>query len=66
MNPSTEKKQAHRHGEQTCDCQGGGSEVDWEFGFSRCKLLHLERISEECIAQGTISNHLWCTLWQIM
>ena len=24
MNLSTEQKQTHRHGEQTCDCQGGG------------------------------------------
>ena len=30
MNLSTEKKQTHRHVEQTCDCQGegGGSEMD--------------------------------------
>ena len=30
MNLSTEKKQTHGHGEQTCDCQGGegGSKVD--------------------------------------
>ena len=33
----------HRHGEQTCICQGGGvSGLDGEFGVSRCKLLHLE------------------------
>ena len=25
MNLSTEKKQTHGHGEQTCGCQGGGS-----------------------------------------
>ena len=24
MNLSTEEKQTHRHGEQTCGCQGGG------------------------------------------
>ena len=31
---STEKKQAHRLGNQTCGCQGGGtgSGMDWEFG----------------------------------
>jgi len=23
--------------------------MDWEFGVSRCKLLHLERISNEII-----------------
>ena len=24
MNLPTEKRQTHRHGEQTCGCQGGG------------------------------------------
>ena len=33
-----------RNKEQTCGCQGEmyGGEVDWEFGLSRCKLLHGE------------------------
>ena len=32
---STEKKQIHRQGEQTCSCQGegGGSGMDWELGL---------------------------------
>jgi len=49
MNPSAEQKQIHRHGEQTCGCQGGGGGdgVDWEFEVSRCKLFHLEWISNE-------------------
>ena len=34
----------HRHREQTCGCQGG-SVMDGEFGVGRCKLLHLEWIS---------------------
>ena len=38
MKLSTEKKQTHGLGEQTCGCQGGGSEMDWEFEVSRCKL----------------------------
>ena len=44
MNLPTEKKQIHGLGEQTCGCQGGegGSMLDWEFGASRSKLLHLE------------------------
>ena len=35
--------------------------MGWEFGLSRCKLLHLEWISNGIcfIAQGTISTHLW-------
>ena len=60
---STEKKQTHGHGEQTHGCQEekGGKEMDWEFGISRCKLLHMEWVSNEIplyIAQGTVSNHL--------
>ena len=42
MNLSTKEKQAHRHGEQNCACQGGGSGMGWEFGVSICKVLHLE------------------------
>ena len=40
--------------------EAGGSGMDEEFGVSRCKLLHLEWISNEMlhIAQGTISNLL--------
>ena len=55
MNLSTEKKQTHGHGEQTCGCQGGwgGSGTDQEFGFSRCKLLHLEWISNEILLYST-------------
>ena len=51
MNLSTELKQTHRHNEQTCGCQGGmgGSGMDWEFGVSRCKLLHLEWMSNEVL-----------------
>ena len=49
MNLSTEKKQTHGQGEQTCGCQGGGSGMDWEFGVSRCKRLHLEWISNEIL-----------------
>ena len=53
MNLSTEKKQTHGLGEQTFDCQGGGSGVDWEFGVSRCKLLPLEWISNEILLYST-------------
>ena len=41
----TNQNQTHGQGEQTCGCQGGGSGMDWEFGVSRCKRLHLEWIS---------------------
>ena len=54
-NLSTEEKQTHRHGEQTCGCQGGGgrSGMGWEFGVSRCKLLHLEWIRNEVLLYNT-------------
>ena len=37
----------------------------WEFGVNRCKLMHLEWISNRsyCIAQGTVFSHLcWSTM----
>ena len=48
-NLSTEKKQNHGHGEQTCGRQGvgGGSGMHWEFGVGRCRLLHFGWISNE-------------------
>ena len=57
-NLSTEQKQPHRH-KQTYGCQGGGgvegggSGMDREFGVSKCKLLHLERISNEVLLCST-------------
>ena len=44
------------HREQTCGCQGGeGSEggMDWEFGVSRCKLLHTEWINNKVLLYST-------------
>ena len=41
--------------------EGIGSGMDWEFGVGRCKVLHLEWISNEVllyIAQGAISSLL--------
>ena len=55
MNLSTEKKQTHGHGEQTSGCQGGGtgSGIDWDSGVNRCKLLHLEWISNGILQYST-------------
>ena len=52
---STKQKQTQRHGEQTSGFQGGrgGSRMDREFGVSRCKLLHLEWISNEVLLHST-------------
>ena len=47
MNLSEEKKQTHGLEEQTCGCQGGGSGMDLEFWVNKCKLLHVEWISNE-------------------
>ena len=49
MNLPTKQKQTHRHGEQSCVCQGVREEsgMDWVVGVSRCKLFHLEWISNE-------------------
>ena len=53
MNLSTEKKQTHGHGEQTCGCQVRGSGMDWEFGVSRYRLLHLEWKSNKVLLYST-------------
>ena len=55
MNLSIEQKQTHRHGEQTCGCQGGGegSGMDRESGLSRCQLLHLEWINNKVLLYST-------------
>ena len=52
MNLFTKQKQTHRQREQTCGYQGegrGGSGMDWGFGVSRYKLLHLEWIRNEVL-----------------
>ena len=50
-NESFHRKETHGLGEQTCGCQGegGGNEMDWEFGVNRCKLLPLGWISNEIL-----------------
>ena len=55
MNLSTEKKETHGLGEQTCGCQGGrgGSGVDQESRVNRCKLLPLEWRSKEMLLCST-------------
>ena len=61
MNLLTKQKQTHRHGEMICGCRGGGggggSGMEWEFGVSRCKLLHLEWIGNE-IPLHSIGNYI--------
>ena len=45
--PIYKTEKDHGHGEQTCVCQSGENGMDREFGLGRCKLLHLEQISNE-------------------
>ena len=55
VNLSTKQKQIHRPREQACGCQGRGgrSGKDWDFRVSRCKLLHLEWISNKVLLYST-------------
>ena len=58
MNLSTEQKQAHRHREEIYDCQGGGgSGMDRELRVGKCKLLHLEWISNG-VLHCSIGNYI--------
>ena len=46
----TKQKQAHRHREEACGCQGGGrGEEAWECGVSRYELLCIERINNKVL-----------------
>ena len=38
--------------------EGGGSGMDWKVGVNRCKLLHLEWISNEILLYST-ENYIW-------
>ena len=62
MNLSTNQKQTHRHGEQTCGCQGGGVRVGRTGSLG---LVDTNSYTENelamrsyCTAQGTISSLL--------
>ena len=49
------KTETQRHRGQTCGWQGGGAKggIDWEFGISRCKLLHTESINNKVLLYST-------------
>ena len=59
---SSEKKQTHGLGEQTCGCQGGGrgSGTDLDFGVSIYDLLHLEWMSNEILLYSTANYIVTC------
>ena len=49
----TKQKQNHRHRSRLVVArgEGGGSEMDEDFGVGRCKLLHLEWIINRVLLQ---------------
>ena len=56
MNISTGQKQTHReNGLGVVKGEQGGVEsgMYWEFGISKCKLLHLEWLSHEVLLYST-------------
>ena len=55
MNLSAKQKQTHRDEKKLVVAKGaeGGSGMDWEFGVSRYKLLHLEWMSNEVLLYST-------------
>ena len=65
-NLTTQHKETNGHREQTC-CQGGGGGrgMDWEFGVSEYKLLHLERINRIPMVVQWLKN-LTAAAWVAM
>ena len=50
MNLPRKQKENHGHGERLVVAKGWGCRrKDWEFGVSRCKLLHLGWISNKVL-----------------
>ena len=52
MNLSIRQKQTHRHGKQTCGCQGGEGR-EWDLEVKRCKLPHLEWTDNKVLLDST-------------
>ena len=58
------QKQTHSHSKQTCGYQGRGDSrgKDWEFGISRCKLLHTGCINKVLLySTGNYTQYLVIT-----
>ena len=60
INLSRKQEQTHRHKKHICGFQGEGrgSGMEGDFGVGRCKLLHLEWISNELLLYST-GNYIW-------
>ena len=70
MNLCTEQKQTHKRREKIFGCKVGGG-MDWEFGVSRGKLLHLEWIGQwgpnaqyRELCPVSWDRTLWRMLWE--
>ena len=67
INESFHRKETHGHGEQICGCQwgGGGSGMDGSLGLIDANYCFWSGWAMRacCIAEGTLSNHLW---WNMM
>ena len=61
------KNQTHRHRGPTCGSQGGGCWrwVDWEFGVSIRKQLHIEWINTIVLLLST-ESYIQCPIWTMM
>ena len=53
MNLSTENKLMDLENRLVVANEPGGNEMDWESGINRCKLLHLEWISNKILLYST-------------
>ena len=62
MNLSTKQKHTHRHGEQTCGCQGGGGGMGWTVSLGLIDANYFiwrgEAVRSCCLEQRTLSDHL--------
>ena len=52
MNLSTKQRKTNIENTLVVKEAGRRSRIDWEFGVSRCKLLHLEWIDEKILLYG--------------
>ena len=53
MNLSTKQKRTHNTDSKIAKGTWGENGVDWEFGVSKCKRLHLEWIHNEVLLYST-------------
>ena len=53
-------KQTHRHRAETCDCQGSGGGMGWEFGISSHKLLYIGQINIKGLLYSTGISSISC------